>query len=146
MEHRVGIQAPAEVIWDVIYDLESWDQWNPLYTKASGDIRIGGKLDLTMVLPGQAPRQIQPTVLEWVPHEQLHWRLTMLSGFIVMTRYIEIEALAEESCIVSNGEIIGGMMGGSLAKRTGGALNRSFRDMGEALKARSEEIWRARKG
>ena len=24
IEHRIGIQAPAEVIWDVLYDLERW--------------------------------------------------------------------------------------------------------------------------
>jgi len=146
IEHRVGIQAPAEVIWEVIYELEKWGEWNPLYTQAAGDIRIGGRLDLTVVVPGQPARQLQPTVLEWVPHEQLHWRTTMLGGFITTTRYFEIEALAEESCIVSNGEIFGGMMGPSFARRIGRAMNRGVREMGEALKERSEALWQARKG
>ena len=29
---------------------------------------------MTLALPGQEPQQIRPTVLEWVPNEQLHWR------------------------------------------------------------------------
>jgi len=145
IEHRIGVQAPGEVIWQLIYDLDGWSRWNPMYTSAAGEIRIGGKLDLTLQVPGDAPRQIQPTVLEWVPNEQLHWRLSMLSGMIKTTRYIEIEQLAEASCIISNGEIFGGFMGASLARRSGVAIHRGFREMSEALKAEAERIWQSRK-
>jgi hypothetical protein len=145
IEHRIGIQAPAEVIWEVISDLESWEQWNKLYPKASGQIRIGGVLELTLALPGQQPQQIKPTVLEWVPNEQLHWRLTMLGGFVKTTRFFEIESLAEASCIVSNGELFAGMMGPSVAKRMGRSIYRGFSEMNEALKARAEALWQARK-
>jgi hypothetical protein len=144
IEHRVGIQAPAEVIWEVIADLDAWHAWNPLYPKASGQIRIGGVLELTLALPGQSPQQIRPTVLEWVPNEQLHWRLTMLGGLVKTTRFFEIESLAEASCIVSNGELFAGLMGPSIAKRMGRAVYRAFVDMDEALKTRAEALWAAR--
>lgn len=145
IEHRIGIQAPADVIWEVISDLSAWGQWNSLYPKASGQIRIGGTLDLTLALPGQKPQEIHPTVLEWVPNEQLHWRLSMLGGLVKTTRFFEIESLAEESCIVSNGELFSGLMGPSLAKRMGRAVYRAFSDMDNALKARAETLWKQRK-
>ena len=145
VEHRIGIQAPAEVIWDLIYDLKSWEVWNPIYTKAAGDIRIGSTLEMTLELPGQAAQQIKPVVLEWVPNEQLHWRLTMLGGLVKTTRYFEIEALAEASCIVSNGELIAGLMGPSLGKRLGRTIYRAFVDMDDELKARAELLWQRRK-
>ena len=145
IEHRVGVQAPAEVIWEVISDLKSWERWNPLYPKASGDIRIGAALDLTLALPDQPPQQIQPTVLEWVPNEQLHWRLTMLGGLVRTIRYFEIENLGAESCIVSNGEILGGLVGPRVGKRMGRNLYRAFVGMNEALKTRAEALWQARK-
>ncbi|HEY3950508.1 SRPBCC domain-containing protein [Phenylobacterium sp.] len=146
IEHRVGIQAPAEVIWAVISDLASWHEWCVLYPKAAGQIRIGGTLDITLALPGRPPEEIHPTVLEWVPGEQLHWRLTMLGGLVKTTRYFEIEALAAESCIVSNGELIAGFLGPRLGKRMAGTLYRAFVDMDDALKARAEAIWQAQKG
>jgi hypothetical protein len=145
IEHRVGIQAPAEVVWEAISDLKSWSAWNPLYPQASGDIHIGQTLDLTLALPGQAPQQIRPTVLEWVPNEQLHWRLVMLGGLVKTIRYFEIEALAETSCIVSNGEILGGLMGPRVGKRMGRTIYRAFVENNEALKARAEALWEARK-
>lgn len=144
IEHRIGVQAPAEAIWAVIYDLERWGEWNPLYPKASGVIGIGKPLNLTLALPGQATRTIQPTVVEWVPNEQLHWKLSLMGGLVQSVRYIEIEQLAEASCIVDNGEIFGGLMGPSLAKQMGRAIHRGFANMGEALKARAEAAWQAR--
>ena len=138
IEHRVGIQAPAEVIWAVIADLPGWARWNPTYVRATGDIRIGAKLDLTLALPGQAHQQIQPTVLDWVPNEQLHWRVTQLGGLVRAIRYIEIEALAPASCIISNGEIVGGLMGQAIARRRGRSIYRGFVAMSEALKAEAE--------
>src|SRR5258706_14822688 len=140
IEHRIGIEAPAEVIWEVISDLKSWEQWNKLYPKASGQIRIGGTLELTLVLPGQQPQQIKPTVLEWVPNEQLHWRLTMLGGFVKTTRFFEIESLAGARCIVSSGALFAGMMGPPVAQRMGRTIYRALAGVGGALKARAEAL------
>ena len=137
VEHRIGVQASAETIWDVLYDLDHWKDWNPLYPRAAGTIRIGQPLSLTLAVPGQPPREIAPVVLEWVPNEQLHWKLSLMGGLVKSTRYIEIEQLAETSCIVANGEIFGGFMGPSVAKQLGRAVHRGFREMNEALKARA---------
>jgi hypothetical protein len=145
IEHRVGIQAPAEVIWEALSDLKAWDDWNPLYKHASGEIRIGAELQMTLSLPGQDPQVIKPTVLEWVPNEQLHWKLSMVGGLVRTIRFFEIEALATEGCIVSNGEIIGGLIGARLGKRMGRTIYRAIVEMDEALKARAESLWAARK-
>ncbi len=145
IEHRIGIQAPAEVIWEVIADLAAWEQWNPIYPKAAGEIRIGATLDVTLALPGEAQQQLKPVVLEWVPNEQLHWRLSLVGGLVKTIRFIEIEALGEENCIVSNGELLGGMLGPRIGKRMGGKISRGFREMDEALKARAELLWQRRK-
>ena len=145
IEHRIGIQAPAEVIWEVLSDLPRWHEWCELYPKAAGEIRIGSVLDLTLALPGRPPEEIHPVVLEWVPNEQLHWRLTMLGGLVKTTRFFEIEALSAEGCIVSNGELIAGLLGPRIGKRMAGTIYRSFIAMNEALKARAERIWQARR-
>ena len=30
IEHRIGIQAPADVIWEILADIPGWEAWNPL--------------------------------------------------------------------------------------------------------------------
>jgi hypothetical protein len=138
LEHRLGVRAPAETIWAVIYDIEAWPRWNPLYTKVAGAIRIGATLELEAVLPGQPPRSIRPVVLDWIPNEQLLWQIKMLGGLIKTTRYFEIEELAPGSCIFSNGEMFDGMLGPSVARRMRGPIRAGFASMGEAVKALAE--------
>lgn len=146
VEHRIGIQAPADVIWEILYDVERWSEWNPLYVKAAGQIRIGSQLDLTMVLGEDAPTEIHPVILEWVPNDQIHWRLKMMGGLVSTTRFLEIEVLDTAACIFSNGEIIGGLLGPSVAKRMGRKIYRGFEAMDEALKRRAEAKWREQGG
>ena len=141
VEDRIGIQAPAEIVWEIVRDLSRWHEWNPTYPQAEGEIRMGAVLAVTLVLPGQDPQALAPKVLEWVPNEQLHWELRLLGGLIRTLRYIEIETLANRSCVVDNGEIFGGLMGPSLGKRMGRTVQRGFKAMNEALKLRAEAEW-----
>ena len=142
IEHRLGIQAPPEAIWAVIYDIDAWADWNPLYTQASGQVRIGTQLTLTLALNGRPPQVIAPTIIDWVPNEQIHWRLKMLGGLVRSTRYLEIEALGENASVFSNGELFEGALGPTVAKRLRPAIRAGFAAMGEAVKARVEAMGR----
>lgn len=135
LEHRLGITAPPEAIWAVIADIEGWPRWNPLYPKAEGRLSIGSKLTLTLALDGRAPQVITPTIIDWVPNDQIHWRLSMLGGLVRSTRYLEIEALSETGCIFSNGELFEGALGPTIAKRLRAPIRAGFAAMGEAVKA-----------
>jgi hypothetical protein len=146
IEDRIGIQAPAEVIWEVVSDLAKWSEWNPTYPRAEGEIRIGSILSVDLLLPGQSTQELKPRVLDWVPNEQLHWELKLMGGLIKTLRYIEITPLAESGCVVDNGEFFGGLMGPSLGKRMRGPVRRGFLAMNEALKVRAEALWAARQG
>ena len=145
VEDRIGVQAPAEVIWEIVHDLSRWHEWNPTYPRAEGQVKIGGVLSLTLALPGQPPQELSPKVLDWVPNEQIHWELRLMGGLIKTMRYIEITPLAEAGCIVDNGELFGGLMGPSLGKRVGRSVQRGFKAMNEALKDRAEAEWAKRK-
>jgi len=146
VEDRIGVQASAEVIWEIVHDLSRWSEWNPTYPEASGQIRIGETLRLKLALPGEAVQEIRPRVLEWVPNEQLHWELSLMGGFIRTLRYIEITELGPANCVVDNGEFFRGFMGPSLARRVGRSVRRGFKAMNEAIKARAEAEWERRGG
>ncbi len=141
LEHRIGIAAPAEVIWEILADVPGWAAWNPLYPQASGVIRIGETLQLTQALPGQKPEKITPRVVDWVPLEQLHWANSAGGGMVKSLRYIEIEALDESACIFSNGEIFAGLMGPMAAKMLRRPIRAGFAAFSEALKERAEAVY-----
>ena len=140
IEHRIGVAAPADTIWELLADVERWPQWNPLYTQATGKLGIGAALKLRETLPGRPPRQITPVVVDWEPRAQILWRE---NGVLARTmRYIEIEALSEAGCIFANGAFFHGVAGELQAKQQRRAIFQGFEAMGEAVKRLSEQVWR----
>ncbi len=144
IEHRLGVQAPAEVVWRVISDLPAWAQWNPLYTRAEGKLRIGARLTLTEQLAGQAPRTIRPMVVDWVPDAQILWQ--MKQGLLKRFRYLEIEKLSDEGSIFSSGEDWWGLPARFVARDRRRVMRRAYESMNEAVRDRAQALWRAQGG
>lgn len=146
VEHRIGVQAPAEILWELLSNLEGWSAWNPLYPQAQGEIRIGSQLELTEALPGRRPRDARPVVLEWVPLEQIHWRDSRSDGWVKSVRFIEIDIVSPTGCIISNGEIFTGWLARRHMKAHGAAHRDGLRAMNEALVDQAVRIWTDRGG
>lgn len=144
VEHRIGVQAPAEIVWEVVSEFETWHQWNPLYRKAEGQLKIGTVLTLEQHLTGEPAKVIAPVVQDWVPYEQLHWRSTRLGGFVTAIRYLEIENMGAASSTFSNGELFMGLLLRFISRDERRGLKAAFTEMGEAVRDRAEAIWSER--
>ena len=142
IEHRLGVPAPAEVIWQVLADLERWGEWNPIYPKVEGKLTIGGQLEITEQIPGFEPVQITPTVVDWVPDAQILWRTSGRFGFLKRLRYLEIDQLDEQGCIFANGEDWYGRPARYITREQRRAMRAGFEAFGEALSARALAVWR----
>lgn len=141
-EHRIGVAAPVEVVWDILSDLDGWTAWNPLYPRAEGRLLIDARLSLDMQLAGEPLKTVEGQVIDWVPNNQIHWRE---KGLLVdTTRYLEIEKLTDTGCIFSNGQLSKGLGVRYPSRRKIVKLREGFRSMGEALKARAEGAWAGR--
>jgi hypothetical protein len=138
VEHRVGIRADPDRIWDLVGDLTTWSRWNPIYPEAAGTIGIGQNLMLRESIPGLPERQISPRVVDWVPREQIIWRMTATRLLSSSLRYLEIEELAPGSCVFANGEIFSGVLGEQYARRWRRQLRAGFESLGEALRREAE--------
>ena len=144
VEHRTGVQAPAELVWELISDFSTWGDWNPIYRKAEGQMKIGTPLTIEQALPGEPVQVIQPVVQDWVPFEQLHWRSSRLGGFVTAIRYIEIERMGEANSTFSNGELFMGMLVRWVSKSERRKLRAAYTEMGEALRDHAEALWSQR--
>lgn len=144
VEHRTGVQAPAELVWELISDFSTWSDWNPIHRKAEGQMKIGTPLTIEHVLPGEPVRVIQPIVQDWVPYEQLHWRSSRLGGFVTAIRYIEIENMGPQNSTFSNGELFMGPLVRWVSKAERRKLRAAYAQMGEALRDHAEALWSRR--
>lgn len=141
IENRLGVAAPAHVVWEAMADLERWGEWNPSYAKAAGRMAIGAQITLDATFPDVAPERTVGTIVDWVPDAQLLWKRKR--GFMASSlRYVEIDKLSDHGCILANGEIIEGFGARFVPGRERRAAYRAFEAMNEALKVRAEAMWR----
>jgi hypothetical protein len=142
IEHRMGVPAPAPVIWQVLSDLPGWGAWNPVHPKITGELRIGAVLEVHETFDGQPARVIQPTVVDWVPDAQILWTLKEMNGFVRRVRYIEIDTFEEsgKGSILSNGEIWQGLIGSRISRTRRRSLRRGFEAFNMAVAARVAQI------
>jgi hypothetical protein len=135
IEHRLGIPASAHAIWDVLGNIEGWPTWQPLYSDVKGALRIGGSIEVVEQLDGARPTHLRPTILDWVPDDQIHWRAKSSGGLIRRTRYFEIEKLTDTGSIVANGELYDGFFTRYVSPARRRLIRQGFEAFGEALKA-----------
>ena len=147
IEHRIGVKAPADILWEILADVPRWPEWSTIYPRAAGVIGFGERLKLDILVPGHPPHAIEPVILEWAPRELIHWKIKSLFGLLESVRFFEIDTLSETGCIFSNGEMFGGLLGPApSARRLRGPLRQGFTALGEAMRDRAEALWRERSG
>lgn len=142
IEHRIGIAAPAHVIWEVMVDVRSWPEWTAIYPKAEGEVKFGGTLALLLEVPDHRPREIKASILDWTPDEAIHWKTKTF--LMETTRYLEIEKYSDTGSVFSNGEIFAGFGTRYLSRGRLKALRDAYGTLGEGLKGRAEALWRTR--
>lgn len=142
--HRIEIAAPPELVWDFVADFEGWQGWNPLYVATQGDARPGGQVRFTVRLEGLKPQTASAKVLTVQPPELLEYAVTSLGGLLKTFRYVEIEEVSPVSCIVTNGEIMGGPLGRVVSRALGDKVGRGLEAINLALRTMAERKWRGR--
>jgi hypothetical protein len=140
IQSRIGVQAPAFAVWDVLSDLEGWKDWNPLFTEAEGRLSIGTLMRLRRVRADGKGELEEVRVVDWVPNEQILW-LKVIAPFARSLAFLEIEALSETACVLAAGEVFDGLIGERLGKKQRRELNASWTRLVEAAKARAEATW-----
>jgi hypothetical protein len=144
VEHRTGVRAPAELVWEVISDFATWKDWNPVHPRMEGEMRIGTTLTVDLVLGEGPAATLQPIVQDWVPFEQLHWRTRRLRGLVTAIRYLEIENMGPENSTFSNGELFMGPLVRWVSRDERRKLRAAYTRMGEAVRDHAEALWSRR--
>ena len=70
---EIEIQASAERVWQLLTDFPSFPQWNPFIRKASGNIRVGERLEVRLQPSGASAMTFRPTVLKVEPNREFRW-------------------------------------------------------------------------
>ncbi|MFW2343189.1 SRPBCC family protein [Brevundimonas sp.] len=138
IEKRVGIQATAERLWDVLVDFPGWSRWNPYESDIEGTLAFGAPITMTETWPGMASRPVDGRINEWQPLAQLVW--VEKRGWLFSTvRYFEIEELDKESCILATGMMFQGLRAELFMDKHRRVIRDTLGDICDRLKVVAEQ-------
>lgn len=146
IDHTHEVEAPAEVVWEVLTDLDAYPEWNPFVVAASSSLEVGAPMDMRVrVLPFMTQSQ-----REWVrsvePGVGFCYGLAPTAGGALRSeRSHRVVPLAPGRCRYESRFAIEGWLSGVVKALLGRALRRGFTEMSAAVKTRAESL-AARRG
>ena len=94
VNESVVVDASRERVWEVLADLDSYREWNPVITRASGEVRPGATVTIRLEEPGAEPEEIRAELGIARFERKLRWQTRMLvPGLLDREQEIKLEKL-----------------------------------------------------
>ena len=136
---QIEIQAPAERVWQLLTDFESFPQWNPFIRRAKGNVQAGERLEVNIQPSGASGMTFRPTVLKAEPNRELRWLGHLLiPGLFDGEHIFNIEPLGTNRVRFVQREIFTGLLVWLFARGLDTKTRLGFEEMNRALKVRAE--------
>jgi hypothetical protein len=129
---QIDLDATPDAVWAVLVDFARYDEWNPMMTGVSADLREGGSLAFTLHSGGQDSK-VSAVFRDVQPGKRLSWG----GGFrwlVQVEHYLEIRE-RPGGCTLLHGETFGGL-GGGLVPRFLNLQRSAYEAMNAALAER----------
>ncbi len=138
IDTSIKIDATPGVVWDILTDFAAYPTWNPFITSVEGIARVGERLSIRVVPPGQKGMSFRPHVLEAEPERQLRWKGRLIApGLFDGEHLFRIEPAAD-GIRFHHSEKFTGLLPSVMPASSFEAVRNGFEAMNRALMQRAE--------
>lgn len=140
---EIRINAPLSVVWETIFNVSGYNDWNPFVTYVSGEAKEGADLEFKVHLPGAHTTATRVRVLKIVPEREFVWlgHLLNITGIVDGEHSFELFSIGPALTKVVHNERFEGkllpILGAFVVSRVGHGL----RMLNAALKWRAERVY-----
>ncbi|WP_194778128.1 SRPBCC domain-containing protein [Pararhodonellum marinum] len=135
---EIIINASKEKVWDLLTDLEQYQNWNPFIVKSSGKVAPGNIVVNTMK-NGEGTITFKPKILKVEPLHYFDWMGRLwVKGLFDGHHYFKIEPLGPEQVKLVHGENFSGILSSMILKKIGEQTRENFVKMNQAVKVMAE--------
>lgn len=138
---EIEIDAPTDIVWDVLLDLDHYPEWNPFIVEADGTAAVGERLTNRLQPPGGKAMTFRPTVTEVTSKRSFEWlgRLGLPGVFDGRHRF-ELQPTPSGGTTVTHSEHFTGLLVPFMRSSLDNHTAAGFHAMNTALKARAEDL------
>lgn len=134
----VEIDAPIELVWEVLADVAGYGKWNPFTQCEGADLKVGSPIHLDVNLGMYRRKQT-----EWIsavePPNLLAWKMHMGAPFLLDSlREQRLTALDDARCSYCSTDALKGLLTPLVIISFAPTVRRGFNDVGAALKRHAE--------
>lgn len=140
---EITINAPAELVWDVILDFENYGLWNTFCPSMKGEPVLGSPLEMQVDLGNGLQPQVE-YITKIEPCQTVVWSMENKPGDpIHANRAQHITPIDESSCRYVSVDEFSGDMAGPMIEQLGKQVEQGFNACAVGLKKRAEELYLA---
>ncbi len=136
MTATIDVDAPPDKVWDILTDLGSYRDWNPLFVEAAGDVAVGQRITLRSKHPANGRLMIvKPKIIAAKSGAELRWT-SSLPGIMGGEHSFTLAPVSGGTRVVQS-ETFRGLLT-HFSGKTFANAEASFKALNEALKKRAE--------
>lgn len=129
------IDAPPEAVWETLTDFAAYEEWNPVFRSADGDLREGGTVEVDIDATGKPNVSMTMTITDVIRPRRLQWVGTFVGRWIFRGEHaFDLQALEDDRTLFVNREAFSGVLVPILTRN----LRRDYEEMNRALADRVE--------
>lgn len=141
IDHESEIEAPADVVWQVLTDFAAYGEWNPFVVSAESALEVGAPMDMRVRVLPFLPQRQREWVTEVEPGRGFCYGLAPTRGAALRSRRCHrVTPLDEGRCLYESRFAIEGWLSVVVAALLGRQLRRGFAEMFAAVKIRAESL------
>ena len=139
VSHTVEINAPRELVWEILEDLAQYPQWNPFTVKVEGTLKVGNAINLHVKMPKRGDR-IQTEIVKKIDAPRsLSWGMTLgISPLLSALREQRLESITNDRCSYSTSDRFSGLLSPLVYFLFYEDVHGGFNRVAYALKERAE--------
>lgn len=146
IEKVVEIQAPAEIVWEVITDFSRYPDWNPFCIACDTTMKPGDPIRMKVQLM-PIPQNVEEVVDELVPGKRFAYHMKPAPlGALTSKRSHDVESLGAERTRYRSYFHLAGWVMPLVRGLLGGRLQIGFAGMTAGIQKRAEALWAQRRG
>ncbi|MGQ4596708.1 SRPBCC family protein [Nocardia sp. R6R-6] len=137
----VDIDAPAELVWQVITDFSRYREWNPFVSQCRSSLVPGEPIDMLVHIRGSRPRKQREWIRSHTPGREFGYTMTPIpSRPLHSLRSHTVTPLPDNRTRYESHFELGGWLHPLVVALLGKNLRRGFADMTEGIRKQSESL------
>jgi hypothetical protein len=137
---RADIDAPPEIVWAVLTDLDRYREWNPFTPEVRTSFRVGEPIDMRVKMSRLGIQLSQrEEIREVQPAARLRYGMTTLAPWLLRAERVQtLEPLPGARTRYTTDDTIGGALSPIVFAIFGSSLEDGFASMTRALAEEAE--------